>query len=146
MSEDVELKVGDRVVFGDGKRGVLIDNDCSMTPYETVRGWHYKNGEFNLRSREDHITHVIRPYQESSQEEKCQAQKDFEAGLWVAFLADSKSACPPWAKDVEVEVLLADGGHGAGEIEGKIGARIGEDWTWFHTRDASTIVAYCKAE
>jgi hypothetical protein len=167
MSEDVKLKVGDKVLLANGAKHKVIEKDDSSIPYlvdvvnpNVVGGtWYIKSGEAaGHPSLWAHIriTHVIRPYQEpaaslfidnnlvgtvkdfrfSAQEEKCQAQKDFEAGLWVGFVASANSVCPPWAKDVRVEALLEDG---------SMGCAPGREWNWCHFPPGS-IVAYRKAQ
>jgi hypothetical protein len=171
MSEDIELRVGDKVLLSDGTRVRIsqVDGHDSTFPYKSDKGWFWYDNDGEAASPWEHnITHVIRPWTPPAPQYdpkdvafndlsrtaarevypveckwKCQAQKDFEAGRWVGFSASSESSCPAWAKEENVEVILADGGHGWSTDETCI--RVGTDWTWLHTEDECTIVAYRKA-
>lgn len=143
MSADIKLKVGDKIVLSNGVRAKIDQVDCSEIPYAigatkprcVAYSWYTPDGYVHS-SRSHNIAYIVRPWQAPVAEEKCQAQKDFEAGLWVAFLADPKSVCPVWAREEEVQVLLNNYNNVSA------GADLGKYWNW----GVSHVVAYRKAK
>lgn len=169
MSADIKLKVGDKVVLSNGVRAKIDQVDCSEIPYAigatkprcVAYSWYTPDGYVHS-SRSHNIAYIIRPWQEpnklskdvippggykagtsmvftADQREKCQAQKDFEAGLWMPFVATDEDVAPSWVCGEQIQVLMQ------GSYEVSNGYSAGEDYCW-RKCNKGTIVAYRKAK
>ena len=164
MSEDVKLKVGDKVLLANGVRTTILKNDGSDVPYQVKHesSWNYPSGE-NIGTDWDeawyakyNITHKVVPWHEqhhlhingkpatltddlkSTAQEKSPEQEAFENGFWVAHQAKPDSVCPEWAKGVPVEVLLGDASNKS--------TQMGGEWAWYSHSPDDDIVAFRKAK
>jgi len=157
MSSDVKLKVGDKVVLADGTRSVVTqyDEDDVDAMYWVEDGvWCDENGSTNISSKQENITHKIIPWTPPApnykpedvafnKAQKC-AEEDhslkaaFDKGYWVTHQSTPDSACPLWARSLEVQLFLQDGTI--------INSDLAIYWNWTEHADSDNIVAYRKAQ
>jgi len=154
MSSDVKLKVGDKVVLSDGSRAKVVEVDLYTevgVPYRLTGGkrWYRYSGDGFCHLV--HIPHKILPWTPPApaykpedvafkKAEKCDEELAFDKGYWVPFIATAQTACPEWAKECRVEVLVC-----GAETKQDI-SLYGYHWDWGNHGNTSRIVAYRKAQ
>jgi len=70
--------------------------------------------------------------------EKCAEELAFDKGYWVTHQSTPDSACPLWARSLEVQVFLQDGFITISDLA--------HHWNWASHADSDNIVAYRKAQ